>query len=81
MNNWYSHKIINQLVQDPTSAEGIAILNHIKKIPLVYMYHSEDYSFINDSNDIAACLDYYWSEANIAVPVKNWDYFYEDKNK
>ena len=79
MNNWYSNKILDHSVNDPTSPVGLALLKKIKKIPLYYMYKTEDYEFIGDSNDIAECLDYYWSEVNLCPPVKNWGHFFPDK--
>lgn len=45
------------------------------------MYCTDDYGAIHNSKDVAACLDYYWPEANICQPVKNWGHNHGDKKK
>ena len=80
MNNWYSNKILDRSVNDQTSPEGLALLEKVKKIPLYHMHKTEDYCLIGDSNNIAECLDYYWSESNLCQPVKNWGHFFPEKS-
>ena len=75
INNWFSNEILRRSINDPISPEGQTLLDNIKKIPLYYMYKTEDYGIINDSKDIAECLDFYWNENNLCVQVKNWGYF------
>ena len=75
LNNWYSNEIMRRSVNDPATAEGQILLDNIKKIPLYYMYKTEDYAIVTNSDDIAECLDYYWSENNLSPQVKNWGYF------
>ena len=79
INDWYSNKIVERSVHDPASPIGVTVLDNVKRIPLLYMYKTEDYGAIRNSKDVATCIDYFHPESNIAPPVKNWCHWHTNK--
>ena len=65
INDWYSNKIVERSVHDPASPVGVTVLDNVKRIPIFYMYRTEDYGAIRNSKDVAECIDYHHSETNL----------------